>query len=108
MDLKNIRFEQASFIMNEADKIEIYERRISGIIRLFSKSPYMQFKAWDLYEKILELSDAYFEKDYSKYLLKKSDEAFEQFEELQNNEDFISSRDEMIKMIKTFNDLNIL
>ena len=105
--MTTIRFQQANLIFEKKDVIKVCERKFQEIMRLFSKSPLMQLKASDLWFEIIELSEPVSEGDYSNYLLKRLDDVFVRFEELQSDERFSDMQDSIIRMIAKCNELGI-
>lgn len=103
----SIRFEQASLIYDEFHKIQQYEFQFLEILRLFQKNPFMQLTAWEMFEKILELAEPVYEKDWSNFLFKKLDELFLEVEEYQNNPKFSQMQQNILEMIKKCNERNI-
>lgn len=103
-----IRFEQASLMVNEASKIKVYETRFFEVLRMFQKSPFMQMTAWNTYEKLMDLHEPVANKDWSNYLFKKLDEAFEEVENYQNDPKYQEFRTNILEMIEKCKILNIL
>jgi len=102
-----IRFEQAKLITEQRYLFQNYEMRFHEVLRLFTKSPFIQMTAFDLWSEIIDLSDSYSEKDYSKLLLKKTDEIFKKVEDLQTNPKFNNVKQGIIDMIKLCNEKGI-
>jgi hypothetical protein len=105
--MSTIRFEQAVFINKEQDKIKLYEYKFNEVVRMFTKSTLMQLNGWDLWEKVLELSEPMSKGDYSDYLFKKLDEVFSDFENLQNDKRFISLQKNISEMIEKCNKMGV-
>jgi hypothetical protein len=107
--MKNtIRFEQASFIVNEADSLKILSERYYAIVLVFTKSTFLQFLAMDLWMKILDINEYWISKDYSKMLVDKTNEILKEFEELQNNKKFEEVKTLLIETIQRLNKENYL
>ena len=91
-----ISYEQASFINN--NDFSKYEQLFYGYLRLFQKNPYLQMIRWDTYEKLMEYTEPIYEKDYSKYLLNKLEEVFQEIENF-NNDETLSEYKDAIKLV---------
>lgn len=101
--MSTIRFEQLAFIKNEKDKITEYQNRVNQIFHLFVKNTHLQLLAFHLWDDIIDLSTAYANKDYSNFLLKKSEDLFFQFEELQNHVQDNHIQSKLSEFIKAYN-----
>ncbi len=99
-----IRFEQLAFIKSEQEKINQYSERVTEIFRLFVKNTHLQLLAFHLWDDLIDLSTAYSNKDYSQFLLKKSEDLFYQFEELQNH---VQDNDIQAKLAEFIKEKNI-
>ena len=63
--MKEIRFEQAQFILNEQEKIDIYKKRFYEISKLFQKNPFLQLMRYDLYNSIMDFHEPIYNNDFS-------------------------------------------
>lgn len=104
MKNNSITFAQYNLIMSEDEKIKLYEKRFNEILRIFSKTPFMQLYKHDLWEDIIDLSEPVLSKDYSKYLFKQLDKVFIEFEELQNDDRFNNIKENILNTINRCNE----
>ena len=95
-----ITWEQASNLDQLQVVSEKYENICREILTFFTKNTMAQLTYHDMNMEAMELMEAYFEKDYSKFLFRKTEQLFDKMEEITPE---IEKMQGDISIIATFN-----
>ncbi len=74
-----ITYEQAVKMPEFDSVVEVYETVAMEMMRYFSSNPLAQLTQTQFYYDLMDLTQAYFEKDYSNYLFKETLKMHEEF-----------------------------
>ena len=101
--MKIIHFNQASKQSSEKEVFEATKLKFQSLATDFTKSTLLQFAACDIWESILDLTPYWASGDYSQMLLDKTNQIFNDFEELQKNNILEDTKKVIIEAIKRAN-----